>query len=30
LPEAERSRLAAMQPAQYVGLAAELALDLPD
>ncbi len=30
LPEAERNRLAAMQPAQYVGLAAELTLDLPN
>ena len=30
LPEDERARLAALHPAEYVGLAAELALDLPD
>jgi adenylosuccinate lyase len=30
LPEAERTRLAALQPSGYLGLAAELALDLPD
>ena len=30
LPEAERVRLAALRPAQYLGLAAELTLDLPD
>lgn len=30
LPEAERTRLAALHPAQYVGLATELTLDLPD
>jgi adenylosuccinate lyase len=30
LPEAERARLAALHPSQYLGLAAELALDLPD
>ena len=30
LPEAERIRLAALHPSQYLGLAAELALDLPD
>ena len=30
LPEAARVRLAAMRPANYVGLAAELALELPD
>ena len=30
LPESERTRLAALRPADYVGLAAELALDLPD
>jgi hypothetical protein len=30
LPEAERARLAALRPAQYLGLAAELTLDLPD
>jgi adenylosuccinate lyase len=30
LPAAERTRLAALSPADYVGLAAELALDLPE
>jgi len=30
LPEAARARLAALRPADYVGLAAELAHDLPD
>jgi adenylosuccinate lyase len=30
LPEAERVRLAALRPAQYLGLAAELTLNLPD
>jgi adenylosuccinate lyase len=30
LPEAERARLAAMRPADYVGLAVELTLDLSD
>jgi adenylosuccinate lyase len=30
LPETERVRLAALRPAEYVGLAAELTLDLPD
>ena len=30
LPENERARLAALRPAEYVGLAAELTLDLPD
>ena len=30
LPDAERARLAALRPGDYVGLAAELTLDLPD
>jgi adenylosuccinate lyase len=30
LPEAERTRLAALRPAEYLGLAAELTLDLPE
>jgi adenylosuccinate lyase len=30
LPEAERARLAALRPADYVGLAAELTLSLPE
>ncbi len=30
LPEGERARLAALRPAEYVGLAAELTLDLSD
>lgn len=30
LPEAERARLAALRPSEYLGLAAELTLDLPD
>jgi adenylosuccinate lyase len=30
LPAAERARLAALQPADYIGLAAELTLDLPE
>ncbi len=30
LPESDRARLAALRPAEYVGLAAELTLDLPD
>jgi adenylosuccinate lyase len=29
LPAAERARLAALRPAQYLGLAAELTLNLP-
>jgi len=29
LAQAERSRLAALRPADYIGLAAELALELP-
>ena len=30
LPDAERARLAALRPSEYLGLAAELTLDLPD
>jgi adenylosuccinate lyase len=30
LPETERARLAALRPAEYIGLATELTLDLPD